>query len=148
MNENENMTIDERFKHSAGGIPRQRCQCHLQQNASAYVPRRDMLREVAADSRTVFNAPDRATAEAYLVYIIAEYEKTASRLADWIEKNLPDGLTVFDFPDAHRRKNRTVDGLEQVSQEVKRRIRVVGILPHKAACLRLVRAILMEIDEK
>jgi transposase-like protein len=47
-----------------GGIPWQRCQFHLQQNAQAYVPRQSMLTEVAADLRTIFNAPDRATAEA------------------------------------------------------------------------------------
>lgn len=131
-----------------GGIPWQRCQFHLQQNASAYVPRRDMLKDVAADIRTVFNAPDRATAEAYLVRIVAKYEKIASRLADWMEKSLPEGLTVFEFPAAHRRQIRTVNGLERVSQEVKRRTRVVGIFPHEASCLRLVSAILMEIDEK
>lgn len=33
-----------------GGVPWQRCQYHLQQNASAYVPRKDMLAEVAAIS--------------------------------------------------------------------------------------------------
>ncbi len=131
-----------------GGIPWQRCQYHLQQNASAYVPRRDMVKDVAADIRTVFNAPDRATAEAYLVRIIAKYEKIASRLADWMEKNLLEGLTAFDFPAAHRRQIRTVNGLERVSREVKRRTRVVGIFPHEASCLRLVSAILMEIDEK
>jgi transposase-like protein len=54
---------------------------------------------------------------------------------------------VFDFPPAHRRKLRTVNGLERVSEEVKRRTRVVGIFPNAAACLRLVSAILMGIDE-
>jgi transposase-like protein len=130
-----------------GGVPWQRCQYHLQQNASAFVPRRNRLKEVAADIRTVFNAPDRATAEAYLAKIVQKYEKTASRLADWLEKNIPEGLTVFDFPLAHRRKIRTVNGLERVSQEVKRRARVVGIFPNEASCLRLVSATLMEIDE-
>jgi putative transposase len=131
-----------------GGIPWQRCQYHLQQNASAYVPRKDMLAEVAADIRTVFNAPDRATADLYLAKIVQKYETNASRLADWLEKNIPEGLTVFDFPVTHRRKIRTVNGLERVSQEVKRRTRVVGIFPNEASCLRLVSAILMEIDEK
>jgi transposase-like protein len=131
-----------------GGVPWQRCQYHLQQNASAYVPRKDMLAEVAADIRTVFNAPDRATADVYLAKIVKKYETTASRLADWMEKNIPEGLTVFDFPVTHRRKIRTVNGLERVSQEVKRRTRVVGIFPNEASCLRLVSAILMEIDEK
>jgi putative transposase len=31
---------------------------HLQQNAQAYVPRKDMQSEVAEDIRTIFNAPD------------------------------------------------------------------------------------------
>ena len=44
-----------------GGLPWQRCQFHLQQNAQAYVPRKDMLSEVAADIRTIFDAPDRTT---------------------------------------------------------------------------------------
>ena len=40
-----------------GGIPWQRCQFHLQQNAQAYVPRKDMLTEVAADIRTISMHP-------------------------------------------------------------------------------------------
>jgi putative transposase len=119
----------------------------LQQNTSAYMARKDTLAEVVDDIRTVFNAPDRATAEGYLSKIVQKYEKSASRLADWLEKNLPEGLTVFDFPTAHRRKIRTVNGLERVSKEIKRRTRVVGIFPNEASCLRLVSAILMEIDE-
>ena len=41
-----------------GGIPWQRCQFHLQQNAQAYVPRKSMQEEVANDIRAIFNAPD------------------------------------------------------------------------------------------
>lgn len=64
-----------------GGIPWQRCQFHLQQNASAYVPRREMLKEVAADIRTIFNAPDRATAQAYLALTVQKY---APGLPNWL----------------------------------------------------------------
>jgi transposase-like protein len=130
-----------------GGIPWQRCQFHLQQNASAYVPRQDMLKEVAADIRTVFNAPDRPTADLFLARIVEKYEKTAAKLANWMENNLPEGLTVFDFPADHRRKIRTINGLERINEEIRRRTRVVGIFPNEAACLRLVSALLMEKDE-
>jgi len=37
------------------GIPWQRCQFHLQQNAQAYVPKQEMKSSVAADIRSVFN---------------------------------------------------------------------------------------------
>lgn len=130
-----------------GGVPWQRCQFHLQQNASSHVTRRAMLSEVAADIRGIFNAPDRSTAEFFLQKAIEKYEKTASKLADWLEKNIPEGLTVFAFPPAHRRLLRTTNGLERVSREVHRRTRVVGIFPNEAACLRLVSAVLMEIDD-
>jgi putative transposase len=129
------------------GIPWQRCQFHLQQNASQYVPRRAMRREVAADIRAIFNAPDREYAELLLVRIVQKYERSASRLADWMEKNIPEGLSVFTFPEAHRRFIRTTNGLERISQEIKRRTRVVRIFPNEASCLRLISAILMEADE-
>jgi len=130
-----------------GGIPWQRCQFHLQQNASQYVPRMSMKREVAADIRAIFDAPDRAQAEMLLNKVVKKYEHTASRLADWLEKNIPEGLTVFAFPEEHRRRIRTTNGLEVVSREIRRRTRVVCIFPNEASCLRLISAVLMEFSE-
>jgi putative transposase len=130
-----------------GGVPWQRCQFHLQQNASAHVPRQEMRQEVAEDLRTVFNAPDRHTAESYLAKIVEKYAESAPSLANWLEKNVPEGLMVFSFPAAHRRRLRTANGLERLSREIKRRTRVVSIFPNEAACLRLISAVLMEIDE-
>jgi len=131
-----------------GGIPWQRCQFHLQQNASQYVPHQSMKAEVAADLRMVFNAPHRPAAEAYLAQVVQKYAKTAPKLADWIEKNVPDGLTVFAFPISHQRRLRTTNGLERLNREIHRRTNVVGVFPNEASCLRLSSAILMEFDEE
>ena len=131
-----------------GGLPWQRCQFHLQQNAQAFVHRKDMRAAVAEDIRTIFNAPDRATAEAYLLKAIEKYEKSASRLAAWMAENIPDGLTVFDFPLEHRRRIRTTNGVERLHREIRRRARVVSIFPNQASCLRLVSAVLNEISEE
>lgn len=131
-----------------GGIPWQRCQFHLQQNAQAYVPRKDMLTEVAADIRTIFDAPDRSTAETYLAKAVEKYSKSASRLSEWLAANIPEGLTVFAFPVSVRRLLRTTNGVERLHREVRRRARVVSIFPNPASCLRLVSAILAEISEE
>lgn len=130
-----------------GGIPWQRCQFHLQQNATAYVPRKEMLKEVAADIRAVFNAPDRLAAEQLLRQLVQKYAKTASSLSAWLETNLPEGLAVFSFPADHRRKLRTNNALERLNRELERRSRVVSIFPNETACLRLMSALLMEQDE-
>jgi len=129
------------------GVPWQRCQFHLQQNAQSYVPKVGMRREVAEDIRTIFNAPDRETAEIYLRKAVEKYADLAPRLADWMEVNLPEGFTVFTFPKAHQRKLRTSNFLERLSQEIKRRTRIVRVFPNEQSCLRLISAILMEIGE-
>ena len=131
-----------------GSIPWQRCQFHLQQNAQAYVPRKEMQAEVAEDIRTIFQAPDRATAEAYLAKAVQKYQKSASRLSKWMADNIPEGLTVFSCPVAHRRRIRTTNGVERLHREVRRRARVVSIFPNQASCLRLVSAVLNEISEE
>ena len=131
-----------------GGIPWQRCQFHLQQNAQAYVPHKDMQAEVADDIRTIFNAPDRVTAEVYLQKAVLKYQKSASRLSEWMAGNLPEGLTVFSFPGAFRRLLRTTNGVERLHREVRRRARVVSIFPNQASCLRLVSAVLSEISDE
>lgn len=130
-----------------GGVPWQRCQFHLQQNAQAYVPRHSLKREVAADIRAVFNAPNRDEAQALLVRLVQKYEKRASRLANWMETNIPEGLTVFSFPTTHQRRLRTANGLERLNREVRRRSRVAMLFPNEASCLRLVTAIVMEISD-
>jgi transposase-like protein len=131
-----------------GGIPWQRCQFHLQQNAQGYVPHKDMQTEVAVDIRTIFDAPDRSTAEAYLARTVAKYKQSASRLSEWLASNIPEGLTVFAFPASIRRLLRTTNGVERLHREVRRRARVVSIFPNSASCLRLVSAVLAEISEE
>ena len=133
-----------------GGVPWQRCQFHLQQNAQAYVPRQSMKAGVAEDLRRIFNAPNRPMAEAYLAETIKRYEEVAPRLANWMEHNVPEGLTVFSFPPKHQRRIRTTNMLERLSREIKRRTRVVTIFPNEASCLtrKRISAYLMEKSEE
>jgi len=131
-----------------GSVAWQRCQFHLQQNAGAYVPRQSMRVEVAADIRAMFNAADRKAAEEYLKAAIQKYALSAPRLSAWMEENLSEGFTVFDFPLEHRRSIRTTNSLERINKEIRRRTRVVGVFPNEASCLRLISARLMEISEE
>lgn len=130
------------------GVPWQRCQFHLQKNAQSYVPKVNMRQAVAEDIRTIFNAPSRETAENYLKKAVEKYALSAPRLADWMEVNLPEGFTLFAFPRAHQKRLRTTNFLERLSQEIKRRTRIVRVFPNEQSCLRLISAILMETGEE
>jgi putative transposase len=131
-----------------GGVPWQRCQFHLQQNAQAYVPRVEMKKEVAAALRAVFGAPSLSEAKRVLAETVQRYRSGAPKLAEWMEENVVEGLMVLAFPEAHRRLLRTTNGLERLNQEVKRRTRVARVFPNEASCLRLVTAVVMEISDE
>jgi transposase-like protein len=129
------------------GVPWQRCQFHLQQNASQYVTRVEQRKEVAADLRAVFNAVSRMEAERLLSVTVKKYAESAPRLSRWMEENVPQGLTVMSFPIEHQKRLRTTNLSERINRELKRRTRVVGIFPNAASLERLATAVLMEIDE-
>lgn len=130
------------------GVPWQRCQFHLQQNAGHYVPRIEMRREVAGDLRAIFESSDRYEADRRLRQAVEKYTTKAPKLSAWLEANAPESFTVFAFPENHRRRLRTSNIMERTSKEIKRRTRVATLFPNEAALLRLVSAVLMEISEE
>ena len=129
-------------------VPWQRCQFHLIRNAMAYVPRISMRSEVAQDLRTIFNAVDREDADRRLHMLVEKYQDSAPTLSQWMQDNVPEGLAVFTLAASHRRRMRTSNALELVHKQIKRRTRVASLFPNKASVLRLVSAVLVEIDEE
>ena len=135
------------LKATFPGVLWQRCQFHLQQNAQAYVPKKEMKVLVAEDVRYIFNAPNRAEADRLLKLTQEKYVKTAPALSSWMEKNIPEGLAVFQFDTNQRKRLRTSNMAERVNKEIRRRTRVVTIFPSVESCLRLITGVLVEIDE-
>jgi len=130
------------------GVKWQRCQFHLAKNWIDHLPPNVPQEEASADLRAVFNAPNRVESERLLGLMVEKYAQPAPKLADWLERNVPEGLTVFDFPAEHRRRLRTNNGLERLNREIKRRTRVASIFPNEASLLRLATAVLMETDDE
>jgi len=129
-------------------VPWQRCHFHLQQNAQSYVPKQSMKKEVANDIKAVLTAPNLGEAKRLLQLTSEKYQTKAPKLSEWMVANIPEGFTIFDFPQAHWKKLRTSNLAERANKEIKRRTRVVGIFPNCDSCLRLVTAMLVEMDEE
>jgi len=130
------------------GVPWQRCQFHLQQNAAAYVPRVDMRATVAADIKSVFLASGIHEAERLLARTVESYRESAPKLAEWMELNIPEGLSILALPLHQRMRTRTSNLLERLNREIKRRTRVATLFPNEASLLRLASAVLVEVSEE
>jgi transposase-like protein len=140
--------LKEARKACFNGVPWQRCQFHLMRNALAHVPQQDMKREVMDDLHSVFDSADEHTAGEQLRRVVGKYQKSAPKLAQWLEENVPESLTVFRLPTAHRKRLRTTNMEERLNRELKRRTRVATLFPNEASLLRLVTAVLMEVSEE
>ena len=132
-----------------GGATWQRCQFHLARNAIHHAPNAGIRKRIGAELRAVWNAGTLARAETALAELVASYRDSTPGLAKWLEENVPEGLAVFTLPEHHRKRLRTSNPIERsVQQELKRRTVKVRVFPGEDALLRLVSAVLVEIDEK
>ena len=100
--------------------------------------------------RNIFNMPSREEAESMLKKTIEKYENKTSGFAEWIEHEIPEGLTVFNLvPDSIgvRRKLRTANMIEFQNKELKKRTRCIKLFPNRESLLRIATALLIELDE-
>lgn len=129
-------------------VPRQRCQFHMFQNAQNYAPKKSMIKDIVGAMKRIFHSPDRTSAEETKRLTIKKFEKKAPEFARWFETNIDEGLTCLAFPEEHRKRIRTTNGLERVNREVKRRTRVATLFPNPESALWLVTGVLIGIHEE
>ena len=58
-----------------------------------------------------------------------------------------DALAYLDFPPSHWKRLRTNNVQERTNREIKRRSRVIQVFPSRAALMRVVGAVLADVDE-
>jgi len=129
------------------GASWQRCQVHFQRDALGKVAKRHR-KALAGDVRAVFAAPTREWALKAAWGVVERWSASHPAVARWVEEGIEDTLACFSFPEPHRRRIRSTNGLERFNEELKRRTRVVRIFPNRDACLRLVTALCVEQSEE
>ena len=103
---------------------------------------------MASDLRGVFNAPTLEDARRRLSELVSRYSKSQSRLAAWMEDNVPEGLTVFSFPQDVRAFLRTNNISENLNKQIKARTRLIPAFPNTDSLMRLVSAICAEVSDE
>jgi putative transposase len=130
------------------GASHQRCQVHYSRNLLGMVSFAKR-KELASDIRAIFAAPERDQAMGVGSSVAKKWQgKGEERVAEHLEEHIEECLSCLAFPESHRRRLRTTNGLERLNQEIKRRTRVVRIFPNRQSCLRLVTALAVEQSEE
>jgi putative transposase len=129
------------------GASHQRCQFHYAKNLLGLVSFAKR-KELGAGLRAVFSAPTRELALRSAQELADRWRGSHPKVAEHIEEHIEECLACLSFPESHRRRIRTTNGLERFNQEIKRRSRVVRIFPNREACLRLVTALAVETSEE
>lgn len=125
----------------------QRCRVHFARNALAYAGKNGR-RVVAAFIATAFAQNDADAAKSQWRKVADQLRPTLPKLAALMDEGETDVLAYMSFPAAHRTKLHSVNPLERLNGEIKRRTDVVGIFPNEAAINRLVGALLLEQSDE
>jgi len=131
-----------------GGAKWQRCQFHLAQNAIHHAPSQAIRKRIGAELREVRNAGSLPKAEIALADLVTAYHDTAPKLAEWLEKTYPRASLYSPCQSTTSAACSPRTRSSAVQQELKRRTVKVRVFPGEDALLRLVSAVLVEIDEK
>lgn len=124
----------------------QRCYVHFLRNALDYLPRKgadDCLTEL----RWIYQRRNLQEARADLAAWLSKWQAKYPKLCDWVEESIEQTLSFYQLPQAHHKHLKSTNLLERVNQELKRRTLVVRIFPNVDSCLRLTRALAVEIHE-
>lgn len=124
----------------------QRCYVHFLRNALDHLPRKaddDCLTEL----RWIYDRRNLQEARQDLAAWLKKWEERYRKLCQWVEENIEETLTFYRLPQSHHKHLKSTNMLERLNEELKRRTLVVRIFPNAESCLRLVRALAVEVHE-
>ncbi len=129
------------------GATWQRCQTHFSKNILDATPK-SLQPEVKEELRKLYDAVDIDSARSVKDQIISKYEDRAPRAMTLLDEAFDDITAVLTLTFKYRKKLRTTNMVERLNQEIRRRERVIRIFPNEASVIRLMGALLIELDEK
>jgi transposase-like protein len=129
------------------GATWQRCQTHFMRNFLDATPK-SLHDELYGKVRSILDAPDVETARMLMDKVVADYGDKAAKAIAVLENGFEDITAVLSLPERYRKRLRTTNGMERLNEEIRRRDRVIRIYPNRDSVIRLIGALLMEMDEK
>ncbi len=124
----------------------QRCKVHFYRNVLVHVPKRSQS-EVSEAMKAVFVQRDEKSAKAKAADLVRQFQNRFAKAMEIFEAGIDDVLSYLHYAVGHRIRISSTNPLERLNREIRRRTRVVGIFPHRGACVRLIGMLLVETHE-
>lgn len=134
------------LNQALSGAAWQRCSVHFMRNVLAQIAHKDK-KQVATALKLIFEQPDYRSALIYLEQLASVMRNRWPKAAEMLLEAKEDILAYQTFPEEHHRSIHSVNPLERLNREIRRRTRVVGVFPDRASVYRLVGTLLVNIDE-
>jgi transposase-like protein len=128
------------------GASWQRCRTHFMRNLLTRVPK-SLQGLVATLVRSTFAQPDAQSVRAQHARIIEQLEPRFPQAAQMLAECTEELLAFTNFPKEHWRQIWSNNPQERLNREIRRGTDVVGIFPNRDSIIRLVGAVLCEIND-
>ena len=125
----------------------QRCRVHFMRNVLAHAGKSGR-RVVSAFIATAFAQDTPQAASGQWRAVADQIRPKVPKLAAIMDEAEHDVLAYMTFPKEHRTKLHSINPIERINGEIKRRTEVVGIFPNDHAIVRLVGALLLEQNDE
>ncbi len=125
----------------------QRCRVHFMRNVLAHAGKTGR-RVAAAFIATAFAQETPEAASLQWRTVADQIRPKVPKLATIMDEAENDVLAYMTFPKEHRAQLHSINSIERINGEIKRRTDVVGIFPNDDAIVRLVGAILLEQNDE
>ena len=129
-----------------GAVPHQRCWVHKMRNICEAVRRRDHD-QVKRDAQRIYLAGCLAEARQAFHSFRLSWQSVYPRVVKSLEKDLPELLNFFYFPQHLWKKLRTTNAIERCFVEVRRRTRPMVVFTNVQSVDRIIYAIFNRFNE-
>lgn len=125
----------------------QRCQTHFSRKLLDKVSPKERP-SVHTRLKDLYNSPDLTEARRRRDDLLTHLERIAPKAVQLLDEGFADITAIFNLPDAYRKRLRTSNSIERLNEEIRRRERVIRIVPNEASIERLIGSLLIEQHER
>lgn len=136
------------IKESFLGTSWQRCCVHFLRNLTETLPKKE-TEQARQDLKALFNTPDLVMVRELKARFIEKYQETKgfTKTIEKLDDGFEDAIQFHSHPARHHVYLRTTNMLERLNREIRRREKVIQIFPNDQSAIRIIGAVLMDIDE-